>query len=302
MRANGTRCLSVGRRAWGFAMNRSYGWQRQHPDQTPTEWRRAFGKAHLSAVKPIQAALGAFDSGDTSKVSLRRFRGPYRSQGNASSCVAFSCSRAIQMLEAIWRPSEEPVFPSAQAIYYGARAEAFAGEALSDVRIEDTGCAIANAVASVRALGYVREDVCPYDVSRINEEPNPQVLVKAYDARDLVTYSIPASVKDDVAIDACLRDLSDALSSFCPVVFGMFVDAGFELALPGSLISSIDDRAIVGGHAMTVLEYAPQAGYVVVDNWWDGWGDGDGLGYIDARLWAKRACDVTAFVYAPPTS
>ena len=123
-----------------------------------------------------------------------------------------------------------------------------------------------------------------------------------FDARDLVTYSIPASAKDDVAIDACLRDLSDALSSFCPVVFGMFVDAGFELALPGSLISSIDDRAIVGGHAMTVLEYAPQAGYVVVDNWWDGWGDGDGLGYIDARLWARRACDVTAFVYAPPTS
>lgn len=257
------------------------GWLQDETDERDFSFSTHHGIAGVSGALP----------------DLRRLRGERLEQGSASSCVAFSLTRALQISMA--RDAEESGSPlvediaSPSFIYYNARQQEQAGRTQpTSANLVDKGCFPRLAMKSIQALGYAQWGDYPYDVARVNKRPPMFCYTNAQDQKGLRYYRIEGSGAMRIA------ELESALSQGYPVIFGMQVDKAF-LKAGNAPVDAINPREVLGGHMMAVL--AVDSSGVLIDNWWGPeWGCGDGMGRLTASLFGSSfVSDVYVISSAP---
>ncbi len=238
--------------------------------------------------------------------SMMRYRVGVFDQRDASSCVSFATTRAIDMwlraeyerrgLDARDLPVGAPGY-----IYFNARQRAVL-DGLTRM-ITDDGSYPRLAMRAVQKLGYCGADAYPYEdflaelalakrERRSERPPPPTAYRKAFDQSGLRYYRISSTGKQRVA------DVARALGQNLPVIFGMDVDTAF-MQNTGERVTSIDENdPDGGGHMMTVIEVTSTD--VIPDNsWGPSWGQ-LGLGRISHDLFGSEfVSDVTVIEAAP---
>lgn len=188
-------------------------------------------------------------------------------QGGAGACFAFALARAIHMTLQLQMGDAAPLppLPSPSFIYWNARAQALAGvpRVLLPQVLDDVGSRPRLGMRAVQALGFAPWDAAPYDPRTVRARPPREAYMRAHDQRGFVYYRIDGGAAERV--DRCAR----AMEAGAAVIVCMELDEAF-LRNRGEVVTRINPRELVGGHAMTLLDMT--RGTADVDNWWDNWG------------------------------
>lgn len=256
-----------------------------HLGWKPDNVNRSAGRYHAAIVPSVRRLA---------EPNLLPFRGPRLRQGSAGSCAAQAIAR-IADTSARLQGVEDGELPSPLLIYEQGRCAEFPGVEPSRIVLTDTGLMPGLAIEAVRQGGLVALADYPYADTRVFDRAPPEVLAAAYDARGLNFYGVPEDVTDKVGAVATAM-----MQGYVPM-FGMTVDSAFMRWDGGDAIDTTDlTDPYRGGHAMVVLAVTPT--HVIVDNWWDADGAGDGVFVLTHNCFNTRArqiivCTSTPVVY-----
>lgn len=200
-------------------------------------------------------------------VDLSPMCSPVENQGQIGSCTANSVAGAMEYHQILHR---QPLTDLSRLyIYYNARR-------IRGRTDQDTGCSMAEAVASYLAFGACPEAVWPYRHHLWDQEPSPEAYASAGFFPDL-QYA---------ALDYGL-DLKIALYSGLPVIFGMGVPDSFQTV--GGKYGHVKPlpeggwEPPAGGHAMLIVGYNDQKrAWLVRNSWGTGWG-------LNGHVWIDYA-------------
>ena len=208
-------------------------------------------------------------------------------QGMGSSCVAHAVARALYVSLAA-QGASPLLLPSPHFLYWnGRRREQMRDNpgvpAVDLPPPSDVGSYPSLVLEATRELGFCSVARSPYNVLLINDQPPPCAYRHAYDQAGLTWYEVTAQGVG--RIEDTRRCLAASIP--LPVIFQLEVDRAFTEHNSADPITSVNPEEIVGSHMMTVLGVQEDGG-VVVDNWWEDWGDSSGLGIISQKLFASR--------------
>ncbi len=208
------------------------------------------------------------DSDLPSKVDLREHLTRVENQGNTSSCVANAVAGAYEYL-AKWHTGEE-YDVSRMFIYYNTRYN----EVEDAAHIEDSGCYIQDAIASLQEYGACSETTYPFDEEMVNEEPHQE----AYDE------AASFLVQETELVPVDLYAWKHCLAEGYPIVFGISLFNSFDSHKKKGLVpmpsQTEASRESHGGHAMLCVGYSDKDKVFIVRNsWGEDWGD-SGYCYI----------------------
>ncbi len=196
-------------------------------------------------------------------VDLRPHLTEVEDQGDLGSCTANALAGAVEYLEK--RLNDNPERVSRLFLYWNERDFEQAAD-------KDAGAALSDGIKSLKEDGICSEDVWPYDVDNVFDQPHDE----AYDAASDHTIDEAHRVKIE------LHDLRHCLAEGYPFVFGLQIYSPFEdvgddgrVALPDP-----NEHDACGGHAMLCVGYSDaDEVFVVRNSWGPEWGD-EGYCYV----------------------
>ena len=229
----------------------------------PTKQGEAPDRSFAVALSPMLSAVTAGD------VDLR----PYTTQTNqysASSCVGNATTDSVEILNAI--AGVPPVQLSRLFVYTLARNMADEdGDGRADID-RDHGTYIRLAFDVLEKFGICREDLAveqggwPYDLNRLFTLPSLKSM------RAATGHRIHSSYRIDEQGEARVQRIIEALRAYHPVVFGTRIEQSFQsLAGPGPV--SPPAGSTIGGHAMIVVGYLQEQGFIIKNSWGPSWGE-----------------------------
>ncbi|WP_084395929.1 C1 family peptidase [Henriciella aquimarina] len=202
-------------------------------------------------------------------VDLSPMCSPVEDQGHIGSCTANSVAGALEYHQILHRQPMTDL--SRLFMYYNARK-------LKGSIDEDTGCSMAQAVASYLAFGACPEPVWPYNPLLWDKEPSQE----AYQSAGHFSALQYASVQHGL-------DLKIALYSGLPIIFGMGVPSHAlqVIARKTGHVKPPEDgnwEPARSGHAMLIVGYDDRKNaWLVRNSWGPGWGL-NGYVWIDYRV------------------
>ena len=267
-------------------MNRSLGWNR------PTEAHYARCKAGPPATDILAGVVPA------AKVDLSNLV-TIIDQGQLGSCTCNSTAQIIHaaMVASGLDPSTE--FFSRLYAYFMARLEV--GNQATDSGSEN--CTVIDACCRI---GFCKESVWPYDVSKFTQQPPMEAVWAAFDQRGKVDVNYHRI--DTVSGDALLTVMKQALTAGYLFNFGTPVTKAFCSGQSGTTpdapaLPPTDGQTIAGGHSMAVCGYDDTADvpfFKVVNSWGTEFGDA-GFCYFDPSYltWEGETTDIWIVKTAP---
>ncbi|WP_199246612.1 C1 family peptidase [[Phormidium] sp. ETS-05] len=189
-------------------------------------------------------------------VDLREFMTDVENQGELSSCTANAMAGAYEYLAK--RILGESGDVSRLFVYYNARA-------VDGDQDKDEGTYLRNCIQVLREMGTCPEDVWPYDVEMVNEEPSEDAYQEA--AKFLIEEA------ERVEVD--LYAMKHCLAEGFPFAFGLTLFESFMKRGNKTIPMPNPDREkALGGHAMLCVGYSdPHKVFVVRNSWGDKWAD-----------------------------
>jgi hypothetical protein len=206
-------------------------------------------------------------------------------QGQAPACVGFAtaqalrirwCAQVEELRTAAPLTDHDVPCPSALWLWWHARHAAGDADAVTGARLRD-------ALKSVVRFGVPDDRWWPSvnALDSATRRPGQIVFRHAWDLRTragrgapVAYYRIPDTRRDSAA------GVRAAVAARLPVLIGVPVPAGFGgVRVHQTAIPPPDEDRIVGGHAMVVIGYRPDA-VLVVNSWGRGWGNG-GTAWLD---------------------
>lgn len=178
---------------------------------------------------------------------------PQMFQSAAGTCDIHSCISAARY--DLISNDEPDVALSRLQLYYDVRK-------LMGMLGQDSGAYTHDVVACMRDIGVGREELWPYDLTRLNDVPPPEVYDDAPNHR---ATDITAIGMDDVAMRI-------ALWRGKPVVIGVNLYKQFEsdeAAATGIITMPPAGATPIGGHSMLLFAIGE---YQLCQNWWNDWG------------------------------
>lgn len=220
-----------------------------------------FEERTLSAPVMRFAAAGR-THGDASlpdKVDLRPKCTSVEDQGQTNSCTANAVVGAMEFHLA--KRDGRATDLSRMFVYFNTRR-------LNGTITQDGGARISEAMAAALAYGACREDLWPFDVSRMAEQPPQPCYLDGLGNEAMQYARVPG-----------LEGAVHALAQGLPVVFGCFLPQRLydEAAQTGRMPASRPDERQSPpsfGHAMLVVGYdLPAKELIVRNSWGPGWGE-----------------------------
>ncbi len=190
------------------------------------------------------------------KVDLRDtgFVPPILDQKNLGSCTSQATSSAL--LYAMNKEGlENPFEPSRLFIYYFTRF-------LEDTVNEDAGAELGDVMKTIFAFGVPPETEWPYDITKFKEKPSLNAIKSARKHLDNFEYF---SVKVD------LKSIKQVLADGYPVIIGIALFESFfyeETLKTGIVPIPKVTEPITGGHALLIVAYDDETGFLKVKNSW----------------------------------
>ena len=144
-------------------------------------------------------------------------------------------------------------------IYYNGRIK---GD-MSENSLQDSGCSITAAIEGLKEFGCCKEEMFPYDVSKINEKPPPHCF------SDAVNYRII----DGMQINTDLNEMKACLAENYPFAFGLVTFVSFaEAETNGGRVPMPKPNEAQGvqhkRHAMLAIGYDDGLQCFIVKNSW----------------------------------
>lgn len=241
----------------------------------------------MSARRPTGWLEDEPDADDFSAGALLRERDPkrqeaptmgrYRSlrmfQGEHNACFAFALSRALHMF--FLARGCHVQAPSPAFLYWIARAQENAGVAplMDGPPLVDRGCYPRLGMKAVQALGFVQWSAWRYP-EYVSVRPHAGVFVQAIEQADLSYWRVDDEGSRRVEL------MADALRSFYPVILGLRVGRTFEHWNGTGTLERRDFADRDAGHMVTLLDIDETHQRARIDNWWPGFGEGDGTAWV----------------------
>lgn len=246
-----------------------FGWKKDPPDLRD---RHA-----LTLIAGVDQALD--------EPSHLRFRGKRIFQGRAGACVSFAKTRAVQLIGAMHDKGDDMLISPLFDYWVGRKFEHAGGDPWKAPPIEDGGQYPRVSWGATTHFGVVPWGAWPYEADKVLDDPPVLITTMGYQYRKLQWFRIFEAI-GDFDVPRMVREISESMKRRASVCIGMMVDEAFTLNR-GAIVESIDMSRVVGGHMMTVLEVRKDT--VVLDNWWQGHGDVDGLVEIKHSCLGSRA-------------
>jgi C1A family cysteine protease len=195
------------------------------------------------------------------KVDLRQYYTTVEDQQTTSSCAANAVIGALEYHQV--RMGQKVKDLSRLFVYWNARR-------MADREGEDSGCTMPLVMAATLGYGACREELWPFDKSKLTERPTQECY---NDAGEYEAVSFARITPGDAARAAVAAGL--------PVVFGAW--------FPGSMYDAAQSTGVMpgpaeqkeqpgAGHCMVIVGYDHPAQQWIVRNSWGGaWGD---KGYV----------------------
>jgi hypothetical protein len=144
-------------------------------------------------------------------------------------------------------------------IYYHGRIK----DGAQDNSLTDRGCSINGAIEGLKEFGCCREDMFPYEVSRVNAKPPPNCF------SDAISYRIT----DGMGISSDLNEMKACLAENYPFAFGLVTFVSFsEAETNGGRVPMPGPNEALGTqhsrHAMLAVGYDDRLQCFIVKNSW----------------------------------
>lgn len=199
-------------------------------------------------------------------IDLRPYTSARHDQRNTGSCVGQSLIKALEIKRIINQGHSNHVDLSVLSLYYNARARM-----TPPMTNWDNGTFISLACDVLRDIGVCREEMHPFNPSKVYEEPSVMA------ARECRMNQIKSHFKIKSYGSDRLDDIIFNLNAGNPVVFGTTVGKDWMEYRGGKNPLRVETRP-KGGHAMTIVGYV--GGLFIIENSWGAaWGE-DGFGYV----------------------
>ena len=226
--------------------------------------REIAGYSYLSpssSAKSYKASSDIKGSKLPAKVDLRPFMTKVEDQQRLSSCTANAVAGAYEYLAKKYL-TKKAFEVSRLFVYYNARLRA-------GNTIKDSGSHIQYAVDSLMKIGACKEEVWPYDASKVNAKPHEKSYQTAANFKIEKTRFVPVK----------LDDWKKCLAEGYPIVFGIALFPSFDtctknhgfVPMPSPNETS---RSAHGLHAMLCVGYSEvDKVFIVRNSWGEKWGD-----------------------------
>lgn len=204
-----------------------------------------------------------------SRVDLRKYCTPVEDQSESNSCCANAVAGAYEYLatKAALKNGDDVGDISRLFIYFVGRKSDLQSQGKGNLKVKDEGMSIQGAINALKSKGACLERDFPFELSCVNETPDPEKFDQA------MNYKISNGIKipvEELAMKQCLAE-------GYPFVFGLKLTQRFFS--PGSKgiisIPNLDDpqSASHGLHAMLCVGYSePDEVFIVRNSWGPGWG------------------------------
>lgn len=220
---------------------RKYGWIPDLPDQRDLLYR---------SIKPWKLFL-------PSKVDLRPFCSPIKSQGSLGSCTGAALASALEYLYV--KDNKIPDDFSILFIYYNER------ELEGTIEV-DNGAYIRDGIKTLINKGVCHEKTWPYIIEDFKKKPSESAYIEGEQHQILSYYRC-----------LTLNDVKNSLAEGFPVVFGFSVYENFEsqqCAQTGIVLVPNSTERMLGGHAVCAVGYDNSKNALLVKNsWGNTWGE-----------------------------
>lgn len=199
-------------------------------------------------------------------VDLRPYSSARHDQRSTGSCVGQSLIKALEIKRIINQGHANHVDLSVLSLYYNARARM-----TPPMTNQDNGTHISLACDVLRSIGVCRDEMHPFSVSKVFDEPSVMA------ARECRLNQIKSHYKIKSVGQARLDDIIFNLRAGNPVVFGTTVGKDWMSYRGGKNPLRVETRP-KGGHAMVIVGHVDGL-FIVENSWGKSWGD-DGFGYV----------------------
>lgn len=195
-------------------------------------------------------------------VDLREFFTPVRNQGSLGSCCVFATTSLYEYLLKKGKDADRD-FSERFVFYY---TNILKGK-------PDGGASYKTVLDAMAENGVCEENLCPYDLDKMGEEPSVQARNDAQNHR--VTEAMNVRVRHE--------DITSALSAGYPVGISLKLFDSFGETYKGFVSYPTDEELAsdeTGYHAMVVVGYSEKDNvYIVRNSWGESFGD-NGYCYI----------------------
>ena len=137
---------------------------------------------------------------------------------------------------------------------------------------KDAGAQIRDGIKSVHKIGVCDENIWEYDITKFKEKPPNMCYTQAKKYRGLKYHRLNQNLDD---LKCCLLD-------GYPFTIGISIYESFEsdnVKKTGLVPMPKKDEKLLGGHALAVVGYDNEYGFIVRNSWGNEWGL-DGYCYI----------------------
>lgn len=190
--------------------------------------------------------------------NIRQFSLRYN-QGNIGSCTFNSTLYAIR----------RGLQVNGQPDWDGSRLFAYFNGRSEDLKSEDSGASIRDAIKSLAKYGVCHEQTWPYVINKFAEHPSEDAYREALD-HQIIKYERLPQTKEAI-MDAVYRGF--------PVVYGKILYESFmteEVAQTGIIkVPRKCWEEQIGGHAMTIIDYDKDY-CIELNSWGRSWGIEEG--------------------------
>ena len=207
-------------------IRKTYGWRRSIPD---------FRDRKFAIPRPLQLVSALPPAANNSSICV-----PAMDQGSLGSCVPHATSAVMRSERIKQGLADAPL--SRLQLYYDARD-------IEGTLASDAGVEVRTAIKCAANNGLAPEGLWPYNPTKWNVKPTPDVYAAAK-ANEALQY---------MAVDRTVHDIKAALASRHCVVFGISVFTSFEsdmVARTGIIPypNVLSDKS-EGGHCMYLHSY-----------------------------------------------
>jgi hypothetical protein len=193
-------------------------------------------------------------------------------QYSASSCAGNATADSVEVLNSI--AGLPKIQLSRLFIYTLARnLMDMDGDGRSDID-KDAGTYIRLCFDILARFGICREDLgskeggWPYDLDKIATLPSLKAM------RAATAHRIHGYYKIYEDGDYRLEFILEALRAYHPVVFGTSVTRAFTQLRGEGPVGPPEGQTTIGGHAMMIVGFDSQKGFLIKNSWGDFWGNG----------------------------
>ncbi|CAF4106525.1 unnamed protein product [Adineta steineri] len=195
------------------------------------------------------------------KVDLRPNMTPIDNQLNIGSSVANCLAGAYEYLTKKSNGCNTNI--SRLFIYYNARVIGNYSTTISD-----TGCSMTCAIEALEEFGTCLESVWPYDISRVDIQPDDEAYEQAENHK----------INEALHVNIDLNEMKSCLAQGFPFAFGLKLYSSFDNAAKNGIVSipnkleqnQKSDRS----HALLAVGYSDRSNaFIVRNSWGEDWGD-----------------------------